>query len=158
MPEVQSSITINRPVSEVFRFAIDFENAPKWQPDVTESHQTEDNIRVGVMVSQRRTTRLLGWKLDLNADIVDYAPNRLLGYKGILGRFPVNGRMEFESMGGTTKVTQKLDIRMGFLYSIFSPLMRGVMTRRTRMSLEALKKTLESRSPTASVTDFHKQL
>lgn len=159
MPQVTHTITINRPISEVFRFAVNFNNAKQWQRDVTETYQSEENVRVGIMVSQRRTTRLFGWKLDLNADVVDYAPNKLLGYKGVLGRFPMYSRMEFTSMGGSTQIIHTYEIRMGFLYGLFSGMMKGVMTRRTRQSLEALKKLMESRSATSTtVTDFHKQL
>ncbi len=159
MPQVTHSTTINRPVGDVFRLAGNFDNAPQWQPDVESNHQTEDKMRVGVMITQHRRTRLLGWRLDLNADIVGYQPNRLIEYKGMLGNFNVNGRMEFASSGGTTTVTETMDIRMGFLYGLFAPFMRGVMKRRTRIALENLKTLLETKSAgTATPTNFHEGL
>lgn len=162
MPEVDYSVTIGRPVSEVFRTAANFAKAGEFQPDVTETIQSDDKLRIGIIVTQRRKTRLMGWQLDLNADIVDYQPNRLVEYKGVLGRFPITGRLEFSSSGGQTTVREWMNIRMGFLYAIFGPFMRGVMKRRTRNSLESLKKALESGSTRASAsappTDFHKEL
>ena len=158
MPQVEASITINKPISEVFRTAIDLGNSHNWQPDVTDTHMSTERARVGSMVTQIRTTRLFGWKLDLNVDVIDYVPNRMLGYKGVLGRFPISGKIEFESGGGTTTVRENLNIRMGFLYGIFSPMMKGTMTRRTRRALEGLKTHLESKNPGGAVTDFHKNI
>lgn len=159
MPEIQEAITINRPVSDVFRFVADFENAPQWQPDVVEAHISGERTRIGSFFTLIRTTRLLGWKLDLNADIINYVPNRLIEYKGAVARFPVRGQYEFESGGGTTVVRETINVRMGFLYAIFSPLMRGVISGRTRRALAQLKQTLEAgRAGAASVTSFHQDL
>lgn len=157
MPQIEQSVTINRPISEVFRFAADLNaNGQQWQPDILAHHQTDEKLRVGVMITQSRSTRLLGWRLDLNADIIGYQPNKLIEYKGVLGRFPVKGRLEFSGSGGTTTVAERLDIRLGCLFAPFSPLMTMVMTGRTRRVLAKLKQALESRgSRSQTPTDFH---
>lgn len=143
MPEVTVSQKINRPVFDVFRMFTQVEELEKWQPDLKSAHQTDDRLRVGVMVTYVRSTRAMGWQLDLNADIVDYVPNRLIGYKGIIGRFPATGRIEFESSGGTTTVTETINVRMGFLFGLFSPMVKGALTRRTRNALNKLKEVME---------------
>jgi uncharacterized membrane protein len=158
MPEITETIVINRPVSEVFRFVADLNKTQEWQPDVEETHATDERARVGVMVTQPRSSRMLGWRLDLNADIVEYTPNRLIEYKGVLGRFPVKDRLEFESSGGTTTVRETVNVRMGILFALFSPFMRSTLSRRTRRALEGLKTRLENRTSSTSATDFHKQL
>jgi len=160
MPEITQAVTINRPINEVFRFTIEFEKAADYIPDVTGSFLTGDKARVGAMLTQNRTTRALGWKLDLNADIVGYQPNRLIEYKGVIGRFPAHGRIEFESAGTSTTVRENVNIRMGFLFAIFGPFVRAAMSRRTNRALNALKERLESRTGTSDAipTDFHNQL
>jgi uncharacterized membrane protein len=159
MPEIQEAITIDRPVSDVFRYIADFNNAPQWQPDVVEAHVSGERTRVGSFFTLVRTTRLLGWKLDLNADIINYVPNRLIEYKGAVARFPVRGQYEFESSGGTTVVRETVNVRMGILYAIFSPLMSSAIRGRTRRALGQLKQTLEAgRTGADSVTSFHQDL
>jgi uncharacterized membrane protein len=159
MPQIQASVTINRPITEVFRFATDFNKAPEWQPDVKEVHQSEERPRVGVMVSVRRSTYLLGTRLDLNADITNYSMNRLMEYKGVIGRYPAVGVLKFESQGGSTVVTESIDIRMGCLFAPLSPLMNMVMSTRTRRMLGNLKKVIEGRSAaSSSVTNFQSEL
>lgn len=146
MPLIEYSITINRSVGEVFRFVADFRNTPQWQTDVDQVFQTEPSLRTGVMVTETRRTRLLGWKLDFNADVIGYQPNRMIELKGVLGAFPCKTIYTFETARGATQLTQSLDIRMGFLYGLFAPMMRGVMLRRTQSSLEKLRQIMESRT------------
>lgn len=148
MPQVEHTITINRPVGEVFRLVADFRNDPQWQKDVAEVHQTEGSTRIGTMVTEKRNLRVWTWRLDLNVDVVDYQPNKLIEIKGVIGQFPVLGRYEFSFSRGTTQFTQSLDIRMGFLYGLFSPFLRGAVLRRTKTSMEALKQLLEARGST----------
>ena len=159
MPSVSETTIVNRPISEVFRFMMDFKNAENWVPDVIATHLSEERPRVGAFFTQVRATRALLWKLDLNADIINYVPNRKLEYKGALGRFPVQGEIVFVSQGGKTEVSETLEFRIGILFAVFSPMLRGAMARRTRRMLAALKEQLESgRTGTASVTSFHKEL
>lgn len=160
MPHIEQSITINRPVNEVFRIAGNFEKAGEVAPDVMSTHQTEERPRVGVMVTQNRSTRVFSWRLDLNADITGYIPNKIVEYKGVMGRFPVEGRIEFQSAGSTTTVIERIDIRTGCLYSVFNPLLGSAVSRRTRRAQAGLKKHLESGSTGQSEapTDFHNQL
>lgn len=146
MPQIECSVSINRPISEVFGFVADFRNAPKWQGDVEEVFLSDSSMRVGVMVTQTRRSRLLGWRLDLNADIITYQPNKLIEYKGILGRFPIHGEISFSSSRGVTEVTEAMNIRMGFLYGIYSPFMAGTMRRRTSVALQSLKTMMENRT------------
>lgn len=146
MPQIKHSVSIDKPVGRVFRYVAEVKNAQKWQPDVRRAYDDGEPLRVGAIISQDRATRLLQWRLDLNADVVDYRPNKLIEYKGALGRFSVHGRLEFESSRRTTTVTESVDVRMGCMYFMFSPLMNGVMQRRTRKTLETLKAVLEAES------------
>lgn len=145
MPEIRDAITISRPITTVFQLVADTEQLDQWQPDVTQSHYSEKKLRVGVMITQDRKTYALGWKLDLNADIVDYVPNRKIVYKGVLGRFPATGTIEFESSGGAgTTVTETIDIKIGILHILFTPLIKGAIAKRTRQALQALKALAEN--------------
>lgn len=144
MPQIEQKIMINRPVGEIFRYVVDFRNDPEWQDDVVSVHQTDGMTRVGTMLTESRDMHVLGWRLDLNADVIDYQPNKMLEYKGVMGRFPVEGRYEFNFSGGSTEFVHRMDIRMGFLFGLFSPLLSGALNRRTRNTLENLKQRLEA--------------
>jgi uncharacterized membrane protein len=149
MPHIEESIVINRPISDVFRFVSDFRNGPQWQKDITNVHQSEGKTRVGAMITETRSTRMLRWRLDLNADILGYVPNKSIEYKGVLGQFPVAGQLRFEMQGGATQITHSMNIRTGCLFSLFGPLLTGIMRRRTRRTLNALRQLLEARQEKA---------
>lgn len=136
--------TIDRPVNAVFRIAADPARFREWQPDVTMSYASEDRLRVGVMLTQNRRATVAGMELHLNADIIDYKPNRLIGYRGVLGRLPMTAEIAFESDGTRTHITESLNVRTPFPYGLFSPFLRRALTRRTRAALAALKQLVES--------------
>lgn len=159
MPDIHYSVTINRPISEVFRTAADFANADAWAPDVVRGHQGEGSLRVGSIVTQTRRTFLLWWRLDLNADVIEYQPNKTIVMKGVIGRFPATDRLTFQPSSGKTTVTEEISVRMGCLYAIYGPLLSMVLQRRTARALNSLKDHLESKNTgTAAPTDFHQSL
>jgi uncharacterized membrane protein len=153
MPKIIYSVTINQPIGKVFRFATDFKRIAQWQTDTKDFHCSENKPRVGIFITHTRSTRLLRWKLDLNADITDYRTNKMLEYKGALGHFHAHDLLEFSSKGRSTIITETINIRMGFLNSIFVPLMKRVMQKRTKKALNKLKELLEAGAPTAPVDD-----
>lgn len=142
MPKVSAQVTINASISDVFRHAVN--DLKVWQTDIEGMDMTDDRIRQGISITQRRNTYLMGWRLDLNADITDYKPNKLVEYKGVLGRFSVVGSIEFTPTGGATQVSESINIRMPFLTGLYAPFMRRVMTARTQKMLNTLKSQLES--------------
>lgn len=154
MPEISHSITVNRPVNEVFRAVADMNNAQSWQPDVTASSMSDEKMRVGIMITQTRTTHALGWRLDLNADVLDYAPNRLIRLQGVLGRFPALVTYTFESRGGATAVTETVETRTGCLFALVTPMLSSAISKRTKKALAGLKESLEARGGSTQVTDF----
>lgn len=154
MPEISQTITVNRPVNEVFRTVADMNKADRWQPDVTAASMSDEKMRVGIMLTQTRTSRVLGWRLDLNADVLDYTPNKLIRLKGVLGRFPATITYQFEARGGATSVTEMVDVNTGCLFAPVSPLLSSAVSGRTKRALDGLKQTLESGSGGAQVTNF----
>ncbi|MCU0480179.1 MAG: SRPBCC family protein [Anaerolineae bacterium] len=142
MPKISAQVTIQASISDVFRHAVN--DLKAWQTDIEGMDMTDDRIRQGISITQRRNTYLMGWRLDLNADITDYKPNKLVEYKGVLGRFSVVGSIEFTPQGGTTLVSESINIRMPFLTGLYAPFMRRVMTARTQKMLNTLKNQLES--------------
>ena len=59
MAKFESSITINRPVEEVFAFAVDTAHAAKWQEGVIEATTTSSGA-VGVGTTYRYVVQAMG--------------------------------------------------------------------------------------------------
>ena len=154
MPEIEYSVTINRPISEVFRYIATVENNKEWQTDVIASQLSDKNMRTGLMFTESRKWRIWTWRMDLNADVLDYQPNKVIEFKGVLGRFPVTKRYKFASNRGTTEVTQEIEVRTGCLFMLFNPLISSGIMGRTKRTMNKLKEVLEARGGNTNVTNF----
>lgn len=141
MPIIDQKIVIQKPLFDVFRMAMDFNNLSNWQPRTTAVNITSgDPIRPGTMITIRRGS------VFINADVVEYDRNKKITLQGIWGRFRFNRTIEFQSGGRETTILDKLNIQTGWLYFWYAPIL--AMNLRGELSAEwaQLKKQLESSS------------
>ena len=141
MPVIEHKISINRSVTDVFKFLVDFSNNPKWQPD---SIQLERNgqIKLGDMIVGTR--RLMGRRVHVNADVVDYSPNQTIAFTGIMGSYPFRTTYKFYFGGGGTELTEIMDIRIPWIYFWVRPFLLPAIERQIRTSLENLKEYMNA--------------
>lgn len=145
MATIEYSLTIEKPISEVFSYVSDFTKHPEWQPDITAVHQSEGKTRVGAMVSERRKLRVLIYHLDLNVDVIDYHLNKKIECKGTTGTFPVNIVYTFEPSGRTTRVTETLTIHLWGPHRLLGGFVVRAMRNRMQKTWNNLKQLMESR-------------
>ena len=69
MIEVEQSITINRPVKEVFAFVADQRNAPRWQSGLLEVRRTTEGT-LGVGTKHRFVRKFVGRRLEASNEYV----------------------------------------------------------------------------------------
>src|SRR5690606_7530770 len=116
----EHKISINRSVTDVFKFLVDFSNNPKWQPN---SIRLERNghVKLGDMIVGTR--RVLGRQVHVNADVVDYSPNQTIAFTGIMGAYPFRTTYKFYFGGGGTDFTEIMDVRIPWIYFWARPLL-----------------------------------
>ena len=145
MAAIEHTIEIQRPVSEVFARIADFDNVGDWQPAVLASSMSvADPVRIGTMISQTR--RLHGRKHFLNVDLIDFQRNKLVELKGMYTGYPYHRRIELAPQGRTTRIKDTIDIRTGWLYFWYRPILVGSLRNQTKQEWEALKQLVESRA------------
>lgn len=136
MPIIEHKVSINRSVTDVFRFMIDFGNNPKWQPDSIRLERS-GQVKLGDMIVGTR--RLMGRMVHVNADMVDYSPNQAIAYTGIMGAYPFRTTYKFSYGGGGTELTEIMDIRVPWIYFWARPFLLPGLDRQIKTSLESLK-------------------
>lgn len=141
MPVIQHKVSINRSVTDVFRFVADFKNNPKWQP-TSVSLERSGQIRLGDMVVGTR--RVMGRMAHVNADVVEYSPNQTIVYTGIVGSYPFRTTLRFSHSTGGTELTESMDIRISWLFFWARPFVVSGLTGQIRTSLESLKTFMEA--------------
>lgn len=148
MPLVEHKITINRSVSDIYRFMSDFHNNPKWQPPSMHLEKA-GKVKIGDMVVG--TQRVMGRMVHVNADVVDLSPNQKLVYTGVMGGYAFRTTYGFNFSGaGGTEVTISTDIRIPWFYFMMRPFVLGGLNSQIATSMENLKQFLEGRRDLAS--------
>jgi uncharacterized membrane protein len=142
--DVQSAIIINRPLSEVSRYAADPNNAPLWYVNIKSVEWvTPPPAQVGSRVAF--VAHFLGRRLAYTYEFVEFIPDVRLVMRTSERPFPMETTYAWESNAdGTTRMTlRNRGIPAGFSAWV-APLMAVAMRRANRKDLALLKKRLES--------------
>ncbi len=142
MAHAEESITIDRPVKEVFDFVLDGTNSPLWRSSVTDV-KLSPGKPLGVGAVFKQGLKGPGGRIDGDYEIVEYKPNELIKFQVIAGPARPMGTYVFKSIGNSTQVTFILDFQPKGL----AKLMDGMISKSMKeevATLSTLKTYLES--------------
>jgi uncharacterized membrane protein len=141
--DVESAIVINRPVSEVSRYAADPENAPLWYVNIKSVEWvTPPPAQMGSRVAF--VAHFLGRRLTYTYEVVEFIPGVRLVMRTSEGPFPMETTYTWESNAdGTTRMTLRNRGTPSGFSAWVAPLMAMAMRRANRKDLARLKKQLE---------------
>ena len=145
MIRIQASVTINRPLEEVFRFMTDNQNALQWQSGLLEARVTNDVVGVGKTWVD--VVQVLGRRIEIASELIEFEPLRVVGFKSTSGPIPLEGRYAFEPDGAGTKVTFTLQGEAGGFFKLAEPIVARSTQRQWETNLANLKDLLEQRDP-----------
>jgi len=150
MPSAQRSITINRPINDVFTYVSDGENAPKWRSDKIEiKHESGDGVGA---IYRQTVPGPRGRRVKADYEITAFQSPKRMDFKAIAGPVRPTGSYVLTTPAeGKTKLTFSLDAKVGLAKRL---LMMGRMVQKSMdaemHSLDKLKKVLESQPAAAS--------
>lgn len=139
---MEGSITINRPVEEVFAYLMDIENLAKWHGQVDQGEQTSEGP-LGVGTTYRGSSDFMGRKMEWTSEITEYEPNRRMAQKLDMGPAVMAMSWLVEPVGDGTKFTMISEGEMGGLAKLAGPLMDRTMKKQMEGNLARLKALLE---------------
>ena len=142
MKHVESSITINRPIDQVFAFVTDFGKAIPWQAGIIEARVTS-NGAVGVGTTYTWVQQIAGQKMDTSGTVTGWNPPHQYTWKSTGGPFPVSGGVTFKAEGSSTVVTQYADAEPGGFFKLAEGLLVKQIEGQFAQSLKTLKQLLE---------------
>ncbi|HEY7348622.1 MAG TPA: SRPBCC family protein [Ktedonobacterales bacterium] len=144
MVTVEQSITINRPIEEIFAYVSDQRNIPQWQDGVVEVQQIpESPVGLGTRVILARV--FLGRRLEQHAEIVAFEPPTRFAFSSTSGP-STTGTNRFESTPEGTRVTISFEMQAGGLFALAEPLVARNLRRSVEAGLGNLKDILENRT------------
>jgi uncharacterized protein YndB with AHSA1/START domain len=141
---VERSVTIDRPVGEVFAFVADCRNDPRWCPRVLSVEQVAgDGPGPGARYRAVHRPIRLRKPMELAVEVVALEPpHRLtLRERDDDGVFDVS--YELRAEGQRTRVTQRDEVDLAGVPKLLHPLARRNMGRHLDEQFAALKRLLE---------------
>ncbi len=146
MINVEVSMVINRPVTDVFAFVANLENHPKWETDFLEVKQlTSTSGGVGTTYQYQCLPKFSGQTVTSKFEITEYAVNQKIAFVGeVAGPAKPKGRYIFETVAGGTKVTSLAQPEFRGLFRLLEPMMAGYIRKNNVAHLSTLKRLLEA--------------
>jgi uncharacterized protein YndB with AHSA1/START domain len=145
MIDRSDSITINRPVAEVFAYVADTANDPAWHTDILEARKTSDGpIGTGTTWHQR-IKPFMGIS-EATAEVVAFEPLRMEVLRGVAGPMQPTATYLFEPADGGTRFTRRVQIEVSGMMRLMQPIMRMMMPKRNAGFVANLKRVLEQES------------
>jgi uncharacterized protein YndB with AHSA1/START domain len=140
--DTSDSVTINRPVEEVFAYVTDTANDPAWHTDVLEARKTSEGpIGMGTTWHSRFKPSMGISEGDM--EVVAFEPNRMEVMRGDVGPMHPTLTYLFEPADGGTRFTRRVQIRISGVMRVMEPLMRFMTPKGNARFLANLKQVLE---------------
>ena len=146
MVDRSDSVTINRPIEEVFAYVTNTSNDPAWHTDILEARKTSEGpIGLG-------TTWHVRFKPSMgvsegDTEVVAFEPNRLEVQRGEMGPMQPTLTYLFEPAEDGTRFTRRIQIKITGMMRLMEPLMRLMSRRRNVRFVANLKRVLEQQAP-----------
>ena len=144
MTRVEVTVTIERPLAEVFAFIANFENNALWQSGVEKAWLTSD-LPLAVGATYTQVSRFLGRDIEFHFEVTRFEPDKAVELETTSGTFPVHIVRLVEPVPEGTKVTAVIEGEAGGLFKLVAPLLDRITQRQIESDYARLKTLLESR-------------
>jgi uncharacterized membrane protein len=127
VPEAEHSITVQRPIEEVFAFLADAENDPRWRSGVLDIARVDGD---GVGTRYRQGVKgPMGRRVAADFEMTEYEPPRAIGFRATAGPVRPEGRYLLEPADGGTRVRFSLSCEPGGAARLMTPMVARTMRR-----------------------------
>jgi hypothetical protein len=142
--DVQASISIRRPVADVFAFVADARNIPLWHAETAEVRLLSgDGREVGSRVLDVIQTAK-GRRREAMVEITCNEPHQTWAFSATLGSLGgFEGCYHFEPLTAGTHVTFTEDLHLRGVYRLLRPLLRRQVGQAARGNFARLRALLE---------------
>jgi len=137
----ENTVVIGRPIEEVFGFLADFENIPRWNYAIVETHKISQGP-VGVGTSYRQV-RSVPSRSEERFEVTAYNPPRQLEVQGQLGPFPSRLSYALDAIPEGTRVTNTVELQLRGPGRLLGPLAVPRVRDAVAANLGKLKELLE---------------
>jgi len=140
----ENTVTINRPVEDVFAFLADFENVPTW------NHAIEKTVKTSAAPTGKGTTyrqsRAIPSRSTEGFEVTGFEPVRRLEIQGEIGPFRTRASYMLTPVESGTRLTNEVDLEAtSGVLRLVAPLAASRVKAAVAQNLVTLKHVLEDR-------------
>jgi ligand-binding SRPBCC domain-containing protein len=143
MTTMTQSLTVNRPVEEVWNFISNFENTTRWSRNVLEARQTSDGP-LGIGSTLQTVVKAFGRRRTADYLVTEYEPNYAFAFTVTSGPMTSRARYSVEPAGAGTRLTASGEAETAGLYKLLAPILLRTLKRHSQEDLANLKRLLEA--------------
>ena len=143
MATITQSVTVDRPVEEVWDFLSNFGNTTRWSGGVLEARQTSDGP-LGAGSTLQTVVKAFGRRRTADYLVTEYAPGHALAFEVASGPMTSRARYLVEPAGAGTRLTASGEAAATGLYRLLSPILVRTLERHSQADLANLKRILEA--------------
>jgi uncharacterized membrane protein len=143
MINVSESIVIDKPISEVYAFALDQRNVPKWQKSVLSVEAPDGPVTEGYQFINTR--KFLGREVKIPFEVQEIHPESSIILKSKDGPIKMQVNVSFEKVDGGTKTTTHLQGEVGGFFKVAEGAVARQMKSQLSMDYLVLKDLLEKK-------------
>jgi hypothetical protein len=143
MEKFENTVTIERPVEEVFAFLADFENIPTWNYAIKETIKISSGpVGVG---STYRQSRSIPRRAEEGFEVTVFEPASRLAIRGQIGPFRTEASYLLEPVGSATRLTNEVALEPSSrVLRLVAPLAVSRVKAAVAENLGKLKQILEA--------------
>lgn len=143
MATAEISITVERPIEEVFAYVVAIENLKEWVPVILDSWPvsgSQPEVGSKYMVK----AEVMGKTMEILSEVVGYEQDRLYAYKSY-GFLTYVDTMILKATDAGTEVTERINMKSeSWLLRLLDPLKLMISKRSHQTNQECLKTILEA--------------
>lgn len=143
MISVEKQIHINKPVSDVFAFMVDFANNARWQDGIISSEKTSDGP-MGVGSTGKLVQKFMGKEMTNEIAVTAFEPGKRFAGKTVAGPVQFEIDTSFEDMGGGTHLTVKMTAEGTGFFKVAEGMLKGELEKSFDRDFAKLKQILEA--------------
>ena len=138
----ENSITIRRPVPDVFAYLARFENIPQWNYAITQTRPvTPGPVGVGSTYVQQRTLPTASQE---SIKVTTYEPDHRLAVHGQFGPLPTRATYVVEPVANGTRLTNIMEVDPNGILRVVLPVVTGRLKAAVAGNLDRLKEIVET--------------
>ena len=144
MAHVELSVTIDRPVADVYRVLSTPELTPRWSASAIEEHITTPGP-LAVGSRRRATVRAVGRRTNENElEVTEIEPERRLAVRSVEATVPFTSAWTFTPVDGGTRVDWTWDFATSGWWRLVDRIFGSLFTRAFRADLLRLKSMMDA--------------